>query len=148
MRLKTIVALTDFSAQAEHSLERAALMARAHEVLNDHPVNQARRARGKLPANERAAITERIDLIEAGTATWTPQNLADRTFFHKRAEIDNLSRLVFADRQAVSSSVAGIHEARGGAAAGDDVREGRLGEMAGEGKGWLRGPSPARQTAP
>ena len=32
MRLKTIVALTDFSAQAEHSLERAALMARAHEA--------------------------------------------------------------------------------------------------------------------
>ena len=61
----------------------------------------------------------------------------------KRAEIDNLSRLVFGNSQAV----VGIHDARGGAAAAADVREGRLGEMAGEGKGWLRGPSPARQAA-
>jgi len=35
-------------------------------------------------------LVESLDLIEAGTATWTPQNLADRTFFHKRAEIDSL----------------------------------------------------------
>lgn len=32
MRLKTLVAVTDFSAQAEHSLERAALLARAHQA--------------------------------------------------------------------------------------------------------------------
>lgn len=65
----------------------------------------------------------------------------------KRAEIENLSRLVFGNSQAVSSSVLSIRDARSGAAAGDDVREGRLGELAGEGKGWLRGPSPARQAA-
>ena len=32
MRLKTIVTVTDFSAQAEHSLDRAALLARAHQA--------------------------------------------------------------------------------------------------------------------
>jgi hypothetical protein len=65
----------------------------------------------------------------------------------KRAEIENLSRLVFGNSQAVSSSVASIRDAPSGEAAGDDVREGRLGELAGEGKGWLRGPSSARQAA-
>uniref|UniRef100_UPI003100D10F hypothetical protein n=1 Tax=Neorhizobium sp. EC2-8 TaxID=3129230 RepID=UPI003100D10F len=65
----------------------------------------------------------------------------------KRAEIDNLSRLVFGNSQAVSSSVLNIRDARSGAAAGDDVREGRLGEMAGEGRTWLKQPSPARQSA-
>jgi len=65
----------------------------------------------------------------------------------KRAEIENLSWLVFGNSQAVATSVASIRDARSGAAAGDDIREGRLGDMAGEGKGWLRGPSPARQSA-
>ena len=98
--------------------------------------------------------TKRADVLVPGRdlPDLTEKDISDRLhasarLADKRAEIDNLSRLVFADRQAVSSSVAGIHDARGGAAAGDDVREGRLGEMAGEGKGWLRGPSPARQTA-
>ncbi|WP_460233340.1 zeta toxin family protein [Agrobacterium radiobacter] len=65
----------------------------------------------------------------------------------KRAEIDNLSRLVFGNNQAVSSSVLNIHDARSGAAAGDDVREGRLGEMVGEGRTWLKRPSPVRRSA-
>lgn len=65
----------------------------------------------------------------------------------KRAEIENLSRLVFGNSQTVSSSVLSIRDAPSGAAAGEDVREGRVGELAGEGKGWLRGPSPARQAA-
>lgn len=65
----------------------------------------------------------------------------------KRAEIDNLSRLVFGNSQTVSASVERITDARGGAAAADDVREGRLGEMAGEGRKWFRGPDPIRQTA-
>ncbi|NTE68129.1 BID domain-containing protein [Agrobacterium tumefaciens] len=65
----------------------------------------------------------------------------------KRAEIDNLSRLVFGNSQAVSSSVLNIRDARSGAAVGDDVREGRLGEMVGEGRTWLKRPSPARHSA-
>lgn len=65
----------------------------------------------------------------------------------KRAEIENLSRLVFSNSQAVSASVQQITDARSGAAASDEVRSGRLGELAGEGRGWLRGPSPARQSA-
>ncbi|MDZ7929696.1 MAG: methionyl-tRNA formyltransferase [Rhodococcus sp. (in: high G+C Gram-positive bacteria)] len=33
-------------------------------------------------------LIEALDLIESGEAVWTEQNLADRTFFHKRSEID------------------------------------------------------------
>ncbi|MCZ4088635.1 hypothetical protein O3W52_00440 [Ensifer psoraleae] len=51
----------------------------------------------------------------------------------KRAEIENLSRLVLGSSQAVSGAVARITDARSGAAAGTDVRAGRLGDMAGEG---------------
>lgn len=98
--------------------------------------------------------TRRSDLLVPGRdlPDLTEKEIADRLhtsarLADKRAEIDNLSRLVFGNSQAVASSVVGIRDARSGAAAGDDVREGRLGEMAGEGKGWLRGPSPARQAA-
>lgn len=65
----------------------------------------------------------------------------------KHAEIKNLSRLVFGNSGAVSASVQRISDGRSGAAAGADVREGRLGEMAGEGRRWLRGPNPERQVA-
>lgn len=98
--------------------------------------------------------TRRSDVLVLGRdfPDLTEKDIADRLhasarLANKRAEIDNLSRLVFANSQAVASSVAGIRDAPSGAAAGDDVREGRLGEMAGEGKGWLRGSSPARQAA-
>jgi methionyl-tRNA formyltransferase len=35
-------------------------------------------------------LLESLDLIERGTATWTPQNLDDRTFFHKRSARDSI----------------------------------------------------------
>lgn len=34
-------------------------------------------------------LSEALELIESGNAIWNPQNLADRTFFHKRAAIDD-----------------------------------------------------------
>lgn len=34
-------------------------------------------------------VIEALDRIEAGTATWTPQRLEDRTFFHKRSDADS-----------------------------------------------------------
>lgn len=34
-------------------------------------------------------LIESLQLIESGTAVWTPQNLDDRTFFHKRTEGDS-----------------------------------------------------------
>lgn len=34
-------------------------------------------------------LTEALDAIADGTASWTPQDLAQRTFFHKRADIDS-----------------------------------------------------------
>lgn len=63
----------------------------------------------------------------------------------KRTEIEHLSRLVFGNSQA--ASVEAIADARTGAAARDEVRAGRRGELAGEGRTWLRGPTPERQTA-
>jgi len=35
-------------------------------------------------------LIESLDLIEQGTATWTPQNLDERTFFHKRSARDSI----------------------------------------------------------
>jgi methionyl-tRNA formyltransferase len=34
-------------------------------------------------------LLDALDRIEAGTAEWTPQNLAERTFFHKRVDTDS-----------------------------------------------------------
>lgn len=65
----------------------------------------------------------------------------------KRAEIESLSRLVFGNSQAVSASVERISDTQSGAAARDDLRSGRLGELAGEGRKWLRPPDRERQAA-
>lgn len=65
----------------------------------------------------------------------------------KRAEIEDLSRLVYGSGLAISGAVQRISNAQDGAAAGDDVRIRKLGELAGEGKGRFRGASPERQTA-
>lgn len=35
-------------------------------------------------------LLESLDLIERGEATWTPQNLDERTFFHKRSARDSI----------------------------------------------------------
>jgi methionyl-tRNA formyltransferase len=35
-------------------------------------------------------LNDALGALEAGTAKWTPQNLADRTYFHKRADRDSL----------------------------------------------------------
>lgn len=34
-------------------------------------------------------LTEALAAIESGTAEWTPQDLAQRTFFHKRSDLDS-----------------------------------------------------------
>lgn len=47
----------------------------------------------------------------------------------------------------MATSVRQITDATGGAIAGDDVRQGRLGDLAGEGRKWLRAPDLVRQTA-
>ncbi|MCW8060472.1 zeta toxin family protein [Agrobacterium tumefaciens] len=65
----------------------------------------------------------------------------------KRAEVDRLFQLVYGNSGAVSGTVEGIDGAMAGSAAGQDVRAGKLGPMAGEGRGFLRGESPERQTA-
>lgn len=128
---------------------------RAADVFVEGIVDNERRLGLQLEAEREAGRTQALNaaLIPArhlpdltdgqiGERLRASARLAD-----KRAEIDNLARLVFGNSQAVSASVQQIADARSGTAAGDDIREGRLGEMAGEARGWFRGPSPARQSA-
>lgn len=65
----------------------------------------------------------------------------------KRSEIERLSQLVYGNAAATSAAVEGIDGAMAGSVAGQDIRTGRLGPMAGEGRGFLRAESPERQTA-
>ena len=106
----------------------------------------AGRARERSTARSDVLVPAR-DLPDLSESEITDRLRASSRLADKRAEIDNLSRLVFGNSQAVSASVERITGAQSGAAAGDDVRGGRLGEMAGEGRTWLKGPSPARQSA-
>lgn len=115
-------------------------------------ISENERAFGIRRANERTTANDGVLVPARHLPDLSEGEITDRLrvssrLADKRGEIENLSRLVFGNSQAVASSVVSIRDARSGAAAGDDVREGRLGEMAGEGKGWLRRPTPARQTA-
>ena len=65
----------------------------------------------------------------------------------KRSEIERLSQLVYGNAAATSATVEGIDGAMAGSVAGQDIRTGRFGPMAGEGSGFLRAESPERQTA-
>jgi hypothetical protein len=65
----------------------------------------------------------------------------------KRSEIERLSQLVYGNAAATSATVEGIDGAMAGSVAGQDIRNGRFGSMAGEGSGFLRAESPERQTA-
>ncbi|ODR88796.1 zeta toxin family protein [Sinorhizobium alkalisoli] len=98
-----------------------------HAVVSTRPL---------VPARELPDLSE----SEIGARLRQSTRLAD-----KRTEIEHLSRLVFGNSQA--ASLEAIADARTGMDAGDDVRAGRRGEMAGEGRTWWRGPSPERQTA-
>ncbi|PZM12949.1 zeta toxin family protein [Rhizobium tubonense] len=110
------------------------------------------RSLGARRSPDRKSVQSEVLVPARDLPDLTDAEIADRLrvssrLANKRAEIENLSRLVFGNGQAVSASVQQIADARSGAAARDDVRAGRLGDMAGEGRKWLRGPSPARQTA-
>lgn len=65
----------------------------------------------------------------------------------KRSEIERLSQLVYGNAAITSATVEGIDGAMAGSIAGQDIRTGRFGPMAGEGSGFLRAESPERQTA-
>jgi hypothetical protein len=149
-------------ARAKTMMEAILTETARHDRLNA----QGRRAAGNLVRgvadNERSlgagrawergtarsdALVPARDLPDLSESEIADRLRASSRLADKRAEIDNLSRLVFGNSQAVSASVDRITGAQSGAAAGDDVREGRLGEMAGEGRSWLKRPSPARQTA-
>lgn len=110
------------------------------------------RSLGAGRARERNAARSDVLVPARNLPDLSESEIADRLrvssrLADKRAEIANLSRVVFGNSQTVSASVDRITGAQSGAAAGDDVREGRLGEMAGEGRTWLKRPSPTRLTA-
>lgn len=65
----------------------------------------------------------------------------------KRSEIERLSQLVYGNAATTSATVEGIDGAMAGSLAGQDIRSGRLGPVAGEGRGFLRAESPERQAA-
>jgi predicted kinase len=110
------------------------------------------RSLGARRSRDRNSVQSEVLVPARGLPDLTDAEIADRLrvsarLANKRAEIENLSRIVFGNGQAVSALVQQIANAPSGAAAGDDVRAGRLGDMAGDGRKWLRGPSPARQAA-
>lgn len=65
----------------------------------------------------------------------------------KRAEIERLSTLVYGSSVSVSAAVQDIDSAAAGLIASDDVRNGKIGPLAGEEKRFLRAESPERQSA-
>lgn len=164
LRLRTV----DIENRARAKLIMEAVLTEA--ALHDRLEPERRRAADGfaqgIAENERKlalGVDNRLGLNRApalGTALVPARHLPDLTeseigermqrssrLSDKRAEIENLSRLVFGNSEAVSASVARISNGQSGAAAGADVREGRLGEMAGEEGRWLRGPNPERQVA-
>jgi len=65
----------------------------------------------------------------------------------KRSEIDRLSQLVYGNTAAVSATVERIDGPMAGSVAGEDIRSGKVGPLAGKGRAFLRAESPERQTA-
>lgn len=65
----------------------------------------------------------------------------------KRAEIERLSQLVYGNPIALSATTDSVDGPQAGSASAQDVRNGRLGPLAGEAGGFLRAESPDRQTA-
>lgn len=152
----------DNRARAKAMMDEIMVEAARHERLDAGRRRAAEEFARGIADNERSLgarwdvdqSTRRSNVLVPGRdlPDLTENEIADRLhgsarLADKRAEIETLSRLVFGNSQAVTSTVASIRDARSGAAAGEDVREGRLGDMAGEGKGWLHGPSPAREAA-
>lgn len=91
-----------------------------------------------IPSREMPDLSE----AEIDSKLWESSRLTE-----KRAEIERLSRLIYGNTAAVSTTVEGIDGGELGSVAAQDVRAGKLGPMAGEGRGFLRAESPERQTA-
>jgi len=91
-----------------------------------------------IPGRELPDLTE----AEIGVKLRGSSRLAE-----KRAEIDRLSQLVYGNTAAVSATVEGVDGPMAGSVAGEDIRSGKLGPLAGEGRGFLRAESSERQTA-
>jgi predicted ABC-type ATPase len=82
------------------------------------------------------------DLSEAEIGTKLRQS---SRLEQKRSEIERLSQLVYGNAAATSATVESIDGAMAGSVAGQDIRAGKLGPMAGEGGRFLRAESPERR---
>lgn len=113
--------------------------------------------RGKAPSRERRPPVHRM---EHGAVLVPARELPDlredeiqaklqksSLLADKRAEIERLSQLVYGNPMAVSAGVEKVDGPQAGSTAAQDVRNGRLGPLAGEAGGFLRAESPERQTA-
>lgn len=116
------------------SLESTGDKARARENQHYH----VRPGEILIPGRELPDLSE----AEIGRKLRGSSRLAE-----KRSEVERLSQLVYGNAAATSATVDGINGALAGSVAGQDVRSGKLGPMAGEGRGFLRAENPERQTA-
>ncbi|OYR17679.1 zeta toxin family protein [Brucella grignonensis] len=104
----------------------------------EKPDRQVRPGDVLIPGRELADLSEAEIVVKLRDSS----RLAE-----KRAEIDRLSMLVYGNSAAVSATVERIDGPMAGAIAGEDARSGKLGPLAGEGKGFFRAESPERQAA-
>lgn len=112
--------------------------ARARKSEEEKPDRQVRPGEVLIPGRDVPDLTEAEIDIKLRQSTRLEQ---------KRSEIERLSRLVYGNAAATSTTVEGIDGAMAGSVAGQDIRAGKLGPMEGEGSRFLRAESPERQTA-
>jgi len=120
-------------ADGEESLSRRG--SREREEKPEHPV---RPGEVLIPGRDLPNLSE----AEIGVKLRESSRLEQ-----KRSEIERLSQLVYGNAAATSATVEGIDGAMAGSVAGQDIRSGKSGPIAGEGRGFLRAESPERQTA-
>ena len=121
-------------ADGEGSLARA----RARDGEGEKPNRQVRPGDVLIPGRDLPDLSETEIGIKLRQSTRLEQ---------KRSEIERLSQLVYGNAAATSATVEGIDGAMTGSVAGEDIRTGKLGPMAGEGSRFLLAESPERQSA-
>lgn len=121
-------------ADGEDSLARP----RVRDRQEEKPDRQVRPGEVLIPGRDVPDLSEAEIGIKLRQSTRLEQ---------KRSEIERLSQVVYGNAAATSAMVKGIDGAMTGSVAGEDIRTGKLGPMAGEGSRFLRAESPERQSA-
>lgn len=120
-------------------------------MAEDERQDRGREERRRPPPSARASDADVLipgrNLPDLGAAEIGDALSRSVRLAEKRAEIERLSVLVYGSATAVSPSLQNIDRAAAGSVAADDVRTGKLGPLAGEGRRFLRAESPERQAA-